>query len=57
MWRRRSLNGEGRSVSLVNGSFSDTFGAYSVHVYEVAAAMPVTQPAASSTVVSAEAPV
>jgi hypothetical protein len=33
-----AVNGEGRSVSLVNGTFSDTFGAYSVHVYEVAAA-------------------
>jgi hypothetical protein len=32
------VNGEGRSVPLVNGSFSDTFGAYAVHVYEVAAA-------------------
>ncbi|HEY7117849.1 MAG TPA: PA14 domain-containing protein [Tepidisphaeraceae bacterium] len=30
--------GEGRSVSLVNGSFSDAFEPYSVHVYQVDAA-------------------
>jgi hypothetical protein len=53
-----TVNGEGRSVSLVNGSFSDTFGAYSVHVYEVAAATPAEVPAAAAVSVnSAAAPV
>jgi hypothetical protein len=30
-----SVHGEGRSVSLNNGAFSDTFAPYSVHVYQV----------------------
>lgn len=53
-----TVNGEGRSVPLVNGTFSDTFGAYSVHVYEVAAPAGVTEAAAPTVAAaSAEAPV
>jgi len=54
-----TVNGEGRSVSLVNGTFSDTFGAYSVHVYEVASATPAgaVAEASTSSASSAAAPV
>jgi hypothetical protein len=51
--------GEGRSVSLSNGTFTDTFGAYAVHVYEVpaVAAQPpdvgTTDPGAGTTSTSA----
>jgi hypothetical protein len=46
-----SVHGEGRSVSLANGALTDTFGAYSVHVYEVAgAAAPAAEVAAGTTV-------
>jgi hypothetical protein len=53
-----SVHGEGRSVSLVNGTFTDTFGAYSVHVYEVAAAGGAAREvaAASAQVVRGAAP-
>jgi hypothetical protein len=30
-----AVHGENRSVALSNGSFSDTFAPYSVHVYQV----------------------
>jgi hypothetical protein len=46
--------GEGRSVSLADGAFTDTFGAYSVHVYEVTPpAGQVGNPGGGTTVVTA----
>jgi hypothetical protein len=45
--------GEGRSIAIGGGTFSDGFGAYGVHLYRIAGSTPPSVPAAPSSLVAA----